>query len=55
MKNLSLFVTLSLLTIMGTSTIVKANPAGDNLDQSQDPNCVIISDEKVDSLEEVQP
>ena len=55
MKNLSLFVTLSLLTIMGTSTIVKANPAGDNLDQSQDPNSVIISDEQVDSLEEVQP
>ena len=55
MKNLSLFVTLSLLTIIGTYTIVKANPSGDNLNQSQDPNCVIISDEKVDSLEEVQP
>ena len=40
---------------MGTYTIVKANPAGDHIDQSQDPNSVIISDEKVDSLEEVKP
>ncbi len=48
MKNLSLFVTLSLLTIMGTCTIVKANSAEDNLGQSQDPNSVILSQEDAD-------
>ncbi len=41
MKNLSLFLTLSLLTLMGTCTIVKANPAEDNLEQYQ--NSVILS------------
>ncbi len=51
MKNLSLFVTLSLLTIMGTCTIVKANSAEDNLGQSQDPNSVILSQENTNEKE----
>jgi len=44
MKNLSLFVTLSLLTIMGTCTIVKAED-NFNVVQSQDPNSLILSQE----------
>ncbi len=60
MKNLSLFVTLSLLTLMGIGAIVKANPAENNLAQSQDPNSSDVIEEVdpnlVDpNLEEVQP
>ncbi len=47
MKNLSLFVTLSLLTLMGTCTTVKAE---DNLLQSQDPNSVILSQEMTEDM-----
>ncbi len=52
MKNLSLFLTLSLLTLMGTCTIVKANPAEDNLEQYQ--NSVILSQAEVPIVEEAE-
>ena len=55
MKNLSLFVTLSLLTLMGTGAIVKANPAANNLAQSQYPNSSDVIEEVDPNLEEVQP
>ena len=45
MKKLSLFLTLSLLSIIGTSTIVKAESAEGSLNQSNVPNSVIISDQ----------
>ena len=51
MKNLSLFVTLIFLTIMGTCTIVKAE---DNLNvvQSQDSNSLILSQEAEEETNE---
>ena len=55
MKNLSLFVTLSLLTLMGTCAIVKADPAGNYLAQSQDPSSSDVMEEVDPRLEEVQP
>ncbi len=55
MKNLSLFVTLSLLTLMGTCAIVKAAPAGNYLAQSQGPNSSDVMEEVDPNLEEVQP
>ena len=55
MKNLSLFVTLSLLTLMGTCTIVKANLAEDNFEQSQYPNSVILSQENTDDVTDDVP
>ncbi len=44
MKNLPLFVTLSLVTLISTCTVVKAKLAGENFEQSQYPNSVILSE-----------
>ena len=60
MKNLPLFVTLSLVSIISTCTVGKANPAVGNFEQYQDSNSVIISDsdetETIDTtVKEVQP
>ena len=57
MKKLSLSLTLSLLALIGTCTLVKADDAVDNAEQYQDSNSLIISDEdiEIEGLEDVQP
>ncbi len=56
MKKLSLLLTLSLLALIGTCTLVKADSAVDNAEQSQDSNSLIISNEEIEieGLEDVQ-
>ncbi len=56
MKKLSLLLTLSLLALIGTCTLVKADSAIDNAEQSPDSNSLIISDEdiEIEGLEDVQ-
>ncbi len=49
MKKLSLFLTLSLLTLIGTSTLVKANPAEES---HSTKDAVIISEEEPEKYEE---
>ena len=56
MKKLSLLLTLSLLALIGTCSLVKADSAVDNAEQSQDSNSLIISNEdiEIEGLEDVQ-
>ena len=52
MKKLTIFLTLSLLTLIGTSTVVKAEKPNDAAPNA-DPNAVILNNEdpEVGSLE----
>ena len=55
MKKLTLFLTLSLLTLIGTSTLVKAEE-NQPADPNADPNAVVIDNDsdisEVDSLDQ---
>ena len=57
MKKLSLSLTLSLLALISSGTLVKADSVVDNANQSQDPNYLIMSngDIEIEGLEDVQP
>ena len=57
MKKLSLFLTLSILALISTCTLVKADSVMENTDQSQDVNSLIISDGdiEIEDFEDVQP
>ena len=57
MKKLSLLLTLSLLALLGNSTLVKAEPTLGNAQQCQNSNSQIISDDdiEIEGLEDVQP
>ncbi len=56
MKKLSLLLTLSLLALISSGTLVKADSVVDNANQSQDPNYLIMSngDIEIEGLEDVQ-
>lgn len=58
MKKLSLLFTLSILALISTCTLVKAESAVNNAEQSQNYNSLIISDEdieiEIEDLEEIQ-
>ena len=49
MKKLSLFLTLSLLTIIGTSTLVKANP---DIETNAEPNRETFKENQESAMEE---
>ena len=56
MKKLSLLLSLSLLALISSGTLVKADSVVDNANQSQDPNYLIMSngDIEIEGLEDVQ-
>ena len=51
MKKLSLFLTLSLLTLIGTSTLVKANPAEES-HSTKDAVIIASEDSSADEQDE---